>query len=66
MVYRSDDNIGRHIIISQLPNSKYVLTGETVVHNSIEELVQYYTEVMSLFYIMITYCVNVECYLFDW
>ena len=66
MVYRSDDNVYHHINISQLPNSKYVLTGETAVHNGIEELVQYYTKVMSLFYIIIIVCVNVECNLFNW
>lgn len=37
-----------HSNVTLLPNDKYVLDGETAVHDDIENLVNYYTEVRNI------------------
>ena len=42
---RSTNDSINHLPISQLPNSKYILSGETTAHNSIDDLVEHYSHV---------------------
>ena len=42
---RSTNDSINHLPISQLPNSKYILSGETTAHISIDDLVEHYSHV---------------------
>lgn len=52
--FRAEDRC-RHYMINQLKNLKYNVIGEAKVHNSLDELIEYYRKVRYFFYSKILY-----------